>query len=92
MFSFSTFFPRDFVGGAFVGFDFEVTADFGFFFEFAGRFVFEILKFGNKRSFSNVTVAGVQVDIELTAARTKSAVDCREAMMIQSPRYSVIEN
>ena len=49
---------------------------------------------GSKRSLSSVAVAGVQVDIELTAARIESAVAWREAITIQNTgygTYSVIE-
>jgi hypothetical protein len=48
--------------------------------------------FGNKRSLSNVAVVGVQVDVELTAARIESAVACKEAIMIQNTSCCVIED
>lgn len=66
-----TFLPLVFAGAGFVVL--EVIADFvGFLVVPAGIFGIGA-SFGNKRSLSIVDVAGVQVVVELTAARTESA-------------------
>lgn len=92
-------FPLGFAGGAFtlfplaaaVGFDVDFAIDF----EAVGS---GIIDFGNKRSESMVAVVGVQVDVELTAARIESAVPCKEVITIQKntlPCYSrlyIIQN
>jgi len=60
------------VAGGFVAL--EGTADLVGFLIFVAETVFSGLGFGSKRSLSIVDVAGVQVDVELTAARIESAV------------------
>lgn len=37
---------------------------------------------GSSKSLRSVTVAGVQVDVDVMLARIESAVTCKEAMMI----------
>jgi hypothetical protein len=64
-------------------FDFAAAADIVGFLELTVVVVFAPSIFGNKRSLSIAAVAGVQVDVELTAARIEAAVACRESMMIQ---------
>lgn len=67
--SFSTFTARDFAG-AFALFTLSATVAFGVFVATG----FGPLVFGDKRSLSCVTVVGEHVEVEVTAARTKSAV------------------
>jgi hypothetical protein len=69
--------------GVLPGFDFAAAADIVGFLELVVVVVFGPSLFGNNKSLSIVTVAGVQVDVELTAARIEAAVACRESMMIQ---------
>jgi hypothetical protein len=64
-------------------FDFAAAADVVDFLELVVVVVFGPSVFGSNRSLSIVAVAGVQVDVELTAARIEAAVACRESMMIQ---------
>ena len=49
-----------------------------------------ITDFGNKRSESTVAVVGVQVDVELTAARIESAVACEEVITIQKKHFTLL--
>jgi hypothetical protein len=76
-----TFLPLVFAA---VDFAFDDSADFAGFLEFPTGALDTVLGFGNSSSLSIVAVAGVQVDVELTAARIESAVAWSDAMMIQS--------
>jgi len=67
-----------------VGFALVDSADFVGFLEFPNGAFNTAVGFGNRSSLSIVTVAGVQVDVELTAARIESTVAWSDAMMIQS--------
>jgi hypothetical protein len=75
LFSFSaneTFLPRVLAAVGFAGLD--DSADFVGFLVFPTGGFGTAAVFGNRRSLSIVAVAGVQVDVELTAARIESAV------------------
>ena len=84
IFSWSTLLVREFVVGFFVVFKLAVAAVFVGFFEVTGIFGFGTADFGRSKSLSVVTVSGVQVDVELTAARIDCTVACRDDMMIQA--------
>jgi len=84
-FSCSAFFVRDLTGG-FVAFDFTPEAVLFKTFERPGTLESFGIAFGNKRSLRVVAVAGVQVDVEPTDARTASVAACNEAIMIGKKR------
>lgn len=68
------------------------ATDFVDFFELPCAVVVWILDFGNKRSLSIVAVAGVQVDVEDTAARIESAVAWSEAIMKTEHVYNATQD
>jgi hypothetical protein len=75
-----TFLPLVFAAA---GFALDDSADFVGLLEFPTGALNTVLGFGNRSSLSIVAVAGVQVEVELTAARIESAVAWSDAMMIQ---------
>ena len=87
----SAFLARDLAAPAF---GLIVAAEFAFveFFEFGIMLDFGMLGFGSKSSPSEMTVAGVHVDVDVMLSRTESAMACREAMMIQKAYRSVTED
>ena len=82
----TSFFPLGFGGPDFTPFLEAVVFAVGF--AIPGSAVI----FGNNRSLSIVAVVGVQVDVELTAARIESAVAFEGAIIIQNTIYCVIED
>jgi hypothetical protein len=81
------FLVLDFGATDFAGLCFDDVIDFVGFFEFVAGVACWISALGSKRLLSSVAVAGVQVDVEPTAARIESAVVCREAITIQNAEY-----
>ena len=59
-------------------------------FERAGTLASCEIVFGSKRSLRVVAIAGVQVDVEPTDERTTSAAACKEAMIIEKDKDTVV--
>jgi hypothetical protein len=83
----TTFFPLVLAAGAFPPFALATIVDFE-----AGFVVLGSVIFGNKRSFNNVTFAGVQVDVEPTAARIESTRIWKTAIMIHTKFAVLLKN
>lgn len=75
----ATFIPLVLAGTAFPLLPLGAAEDFVIGFEESGALIL-----GNKSSFSVEAVVGVQVDVELTAARIESATAWKEAIIIQN--------
>lgn len=90
----SAFFGRDFAAGAFAfGREVSVALDTFFVFELPEAIGFWTVVFGSRSSLRRVTVAGVHVEVEETAARIESAEACNEAIMIsRNSKYTINSN